>query len=76
MKNCPKVYNLMSLISQVQNTNTFRRVKVGRSSYTTIPARPLNFFSIPARLKAAWLVYTGKADAVIWPEDVKGTEVV
>jgi hypothetical protein len=32
-----------------------------------VPARPLGWTSIPYRLKAAWLVFTGKADAVIWP---------
>lgn len=29
-------------------------------------ARPLPFYSIGNRLKAAWLVFTGQADALIW----------
>ena len=32
-----------------------------------IPARPLGFSSWSYRIKAAWLVFTGKADALIWP---------
>lgn len=33
-----------------------------------VPARPLGWTAIPHRVKAAWLVFTTKADAVIWPE--------
>lgn len=32
-----------------------------------VPARPEGFSSWSYRLKAAWLVFTGKADALIWP---------
>lgn len=31
------------------------------------PARPMGFASIQSRVKAAWLVFTGRADALIWP---------
>ena len=31
-----------------------------------IPARPMQGF-LKTRIKAAWLVLTGKADAVVWP---------
>ena len=31
------------------------------------PARPLGYPSFRYRLKAAWLVFTGRADAVTWP---------
>lgn len=34
---------------------------------TWVPARPLGFSSWSFRIKAAWLVFTGKADALIWP---------
>ena len=33
------------------------------------PARPEGFFSLRNRLKCAWLVFTGRADALVWPED-------
>jgi hypothetical protein len=31
-----------------------------------VPARPLGFSSILYRFRAAWLVWTGRADALIW----------
>lgn len=34
-----------------------------------VPARPLGFYSIWSRLRCAWMVFTGRADAFIWPED-------
>lgn len=33
-----------------------------------VPARPLAFASVKRRLSLAWHVFTGKADAVYWPE--------
>lgn len=32
-----------------------------------VPSRPLGLASIRVRLRAAWLVLTGKADALVWP---------
>lgn len=32
-----------------------------------VPARPVGFYSIRTRINAAWLVFTGRADAVTWP---------
>lgn len=31
-----------------------------------VPARALGFMSWRSRWRAAWLVFTGRADAVIW----------
>lgn len=31
-------------------------------------ARPVGYFSLRWRLKLAWMVFTGKADAFVWPE--------
>lgn len=31
-----------------------------------VPARPLGFASFSHRCRAAWLVFTGKADALLW----------
>lgn len=33
-----------------------------------VPARPLGFASFRSRLRAAWLVFTGRADALVWPK--------
>lgn len=39
------------------------------------PARPLGMDTIGHRLKCAWLVFTGKYDVLVWPEDTnKETE--
>lgn len=32
-----------------------------------VPARALGFASWRERIKATWLVWTGRADALIWP---------
>lgn len=32
-----------------------------------VPARPEGYPSILVRIQAAWLVFTGRADALIWP---------
>lgn len=31
-----------------------------------LPARPLSLNNIKTRLKLTWMVFTGKADAVLW----------
>lgn len=31
------------------------------------PARPLPYETMFGRWKAAWLVFTGRADALVWP---------
>lgn len=33
-----------------------------------VPARPEGYATLRHRIKCAWLVFTGKADAVRWPE--------
>jgi hypothetical protein len=33
-----------------------------------VPCRPIGPSWLSNRIKAAWLVFTGKADVVIWPE--------
>lgn len=32
-----------------------------------VPARPIGFQSLRHRIRATWLVWTGQADALIWP---------
>ncbi len=33
-----------------------------------VPARAMGLFSLVSRLKLAWLVLSGKADALVWLE--------
>lgn len=34
-----------------------------------VPARPIGYLDFMSRLKIAWMVFTGKADALIWPKN-------
>lgn len=48
----------------------FRQLKSCQAEYpdkTWGPARPLGYSSIFKRIRAAWLVFTGRADALKWP---------
>jgi hypothetical protein len=33
-----------------------------------VPARPRGYPSFLTRLRLAWMVFTGRADALVWPE--------
>ena len=33
-----------------------------------VAARSIGLFSLRNRLRLAWMVFTGKADALVWPE--------
>ncbi len=41
------------------------QVQIKGGSYQ--PARPYGLFSLRSRLRLAWLVFTGEADALRWP---------
>ncbi len=49
---------LLSIINKVHIVD-------GRGEH--IPTRPLGPRSFGYRVKAAWLVFAGKADALVWP---------
>lgn len=62
--NCPNVYWVTELVKLTQTV---------ASSHPTLgwtPARPMGWqgLGLRLRLRAAWLVFTGKADAVRWFE--------
>ena len=54
------IYQLGDLLKETQKCHAYIE-----GAY--VPARPLPGF-LSTRIKAAWLVLTGKADAVIWPK--------
>lgn len=56
----PMIYNLEDL-----NDPNEAQVEINGK---WVPARPLGFFSIWWRMKAAWLAFTGQCDLVRWPE--------
>lgn len=62
MSKYPQIFTLAS-VRKIEETTAIR---VNRKY---VPARPLGFPSIISRFKCAWMVFTGRADALIWPED-------
>ncbi len=60
MKKCPAVWLLADVVKPTNHGFTFINGKA-------VPARPMGLDTIPARFRAAWLVFTGKADALICP---------
>lgn len=60
----PKVYDLKNLIMLSMDPDVQANIN-GK----WVPARPLGYPSFTQRVRAAWLVFTGKADAVKWPGD-------
>lgn len=62
MRHTPTIYTLTSL-AKTANGNVSTRLPDGR----VVPARPQGFWSWRYRWRAAWLVWTGRADAVVWP---------
>lgn len=56
--------NRFTVASLVQSANCNQAGINGR----WVPARPLGYCSLWSRFALAWQVFTGKADAVFWPE--------
>jgi hypothetical protein len=68
MHKIPPGVTIWKLNDLIDSTNN---VRFEDSNGNWQPARPLGCDGIVYRLKAAWLVLTCKADAVIWPRDDK-----
>lgn len=60
--------NLWRLADLIDSAKTCGRSFDGRAY---MPARPEGFSSWRSSLRLAWLVFTGRADAVVWPEDLE-----
>lgn len=63
MKNTPTLYTLNSLREVIVSGNN---VRLGER---IVPARPLGYYSLKSRIRIAWIVFTGRADAVVWPTE-------
>lgn len=59
-----KYPNIVDVVDVVRNAAT---TGCGLKDGRYVPARGLPFYSLFGRWKAAWLVFTGKADALTWP---------
>lgn len=70
MKKAPNILSLKEVYVRSVNAHTGQgaidMVKV-RGRY--VLSRFLGMFTLRNRIKAAWLVFTGQADALVWPED-------
>jgi hypothetical protein len=55
--------NITTVKSVINTANT---CSCGLPDGRYVPARPLGFMSFGFRCRAAWLVFTGKADALLW----------
>ena len=62
MRQAPNLWNLNQLKSELDQAENLMEY-----NGTWVPARPLGLFSITNRFRLAWLVFTGKCDAVKWP---------
>ena len=60
MKKYPKAITLESLCNNIKGVSTEIDGK-------WVPARGLGYASLGSRFRCAWMVFTGKADALTWP---------
>jgi hypothetical protein len=63
MRKAPRLWTLHTLFDYVNNGG----VSVGTKTGEWYPARPEGYHSLKSRIKLAWKVFTGKADAITWP---------
>lgn len=64
MRKAPGIYKLEDLRRYANSGESMARLP-DHGGY--VIARPIGFWSLRTRLKATWLVWTGRADAVVWP---------
>lgn len=57
--------NLIIHVKSFWSDGTFHSYKSIGGNY--VPARPEGFSSLTYRIQATWLVWTGRADALVWP---------
>jgi hypothetical protein len=64
VKDAPNLWSLRELDWHLRSGP---QIRDGAAWY---PARPIGFYSLKERLRLAWLVFTGKADALTWSDRV------
>lgn len=64
MKN-PTIYKLEQVAKLAIEANP----SASNDGKNWVPARPIGYASWRKRVNAAWLVFTGRADAVLWPQE-------
>lgn len=58
----PNIFTLNNLIESIN-------INHANINNKWVPARPLGLPTFKSRLRLAWMVFTGKADVLIWPEN-------
>lgn len=58
---CPAIRDVIDVIADSKSA------ACGLPDGRWVPARSLGYHSIRHRIRAAWLVFTGRADALTWP---------
>lgn len=56
--------NILCVTEVVKDAKT---AQAGLPDGRWVPARSRGYASVGQRIKAAWLVFTGQADALTWP---------
>lgn len=65
LNKAPLIYRL-ELILKHTNKFTENQSKDPKTG-EWVPARSVGYFSLRHRIKCAWMVFTGKADVLLWP---------
>ena len=66
--NMPRILTCSKVLNAYNNPESARRLEKNK----WIPVKPVPFYSWPTRFKATWLVFTGKADALLWEWEEEG----
>lgn len=64
MRRAPSRWTLGLLLLHAKNG-----AQRGLADGSWVPARPEGYHGLVSRFQLAWLVFTGRADALTWPED-------
>ena len=64
MNNYPRIWSLDGLLDFIHTSGM--KVQCNKTKQW-VPCRPVGYPSLVSRIKTAWLVFTGKADAIVWP---------
>lgn len=63
----PGIHHVNSIIDD-RTQSTQKRVDLGDGRFNYVPCRPHGYASFFHRCKATWMVFTGKADALVWEQ--------
>ena len=66
LNTAPNAVNIHRLVEEIRNPSEQCQYPDGSWG----PARAYGFYSLSSRLKLAWHVFTGKADALYWPSQM------